>query len=289
MEIIEIENFWQQAIEDLLNSKIDADKLNILARQTHDSIRRIDIYESYKKRAFKAVNEKQNFIDTSIPFVLAQRADLSQINKVWVLYIATYFGKSSISKWELFNRATFDKKRSIMLFENIQKDLSKYINYLSSFNFFDGCTYSNHRKFTAKRLTGEKGVFGSMEYFVKNIDQYSVENKMDFHTMYKLAEKIPNFGRLAAFDFSSSLVKCGLNIEEPQSMYAEHSTGPLDAIDLLVRLTNQKYSRNDKFKLCSDLMRWFQENSNIFMIGQVLEDALCNWNKNTSKYIKYRG
>ncbi len=289
MEIIDLENLWKQAIEDLLNSKIDANKLNILARQTNDSIRRIEIYESYKRRALQAVNEKQDFIHTSIPYVLAQRSDLSQINKVWVLYIATYFGKSSKSKWELFNRATFDNKRSIMLFENIQQDLSKYLNYLSSFNFFDGCTYSNHRKFTTKRLTGEKGVFGSMEYFVKNVDQYSVENKMDFHSMYKLAEKIPNFGRLAAFDFSSSLVKCGLNIEEPQSMYAEHSTGPLDAIDLLLRLTNHKSSSNAKFKLCSDLMRWFQENTNIFMTGQVLEDALCNWNKNTAAYIKYIG
>lgn len=289
MEIIDIEILWKQAIECLLDSKIDANKLNILARQTNDSIRRIDIYESYKKRALQAVNEKQDFIHTSIPFVLAQRTDLSQINKVWVLYIATYFGKSSKSKWELFNRATFDNNRSIMLFENIQKDLDKYFKYLYSFDFFDGCTYSNHRKFTAKRMTGEKGVFGSMEYFVKNIDQYSVDNKMDFHSMYKLAEKIPNFGRLAAFDFSSSLVKCGLNIEEPNSMYAEHSTGPLDAIDLLLRLTNNKSSSNEKYKLCTDLMRWFEDNTYIFMAGQVLEDALCNWNKNTSKYYKYTG
>jgi Alpha-glutamyl/putrescinyl thymine pyrophosphorylase clade 3 len=289
MKIIEIENLWKRAIADLLRSEIHANKLNILAKQTNDSIRRIDIYESYKKRALQAVNKKLDFIHTSIPFVLAQRSDLSQINKVWVLYIATYFGKSNKSKWELFNRATFDNGASIMLFENIQKDLNNYFKYLSSFNFFDGCTYSNHRKFTAKRLTGENGVFVSMEYFVRNIDQYSVENNMDFHSMYKLAEKIPNFGRLAAFDFSSSLVKCGLNIEEPQSMYAEHSTGPLNAIDLLLRLTKHKSSSNAKFKLCSDLMKWFQENTKIFMTGQVLEDALCNWNKNTSKYIKYSG
>lgn len=289
MEIIDMENLWKQAIEYLLDSEINANKLTILARQTNDSIRRISIYESYKKRALQAVSGKQNFIHTSIPFVLAQRGDLSQINKVWVLYIATYFGKSSKSNWELFNRATFDNNKSIMLFEDIRKDLNKYFTYLSSFNFFDGCAYSNHRKFTAKRLNGQKGVFESMEYIVENIDQYSVENKMDFDSMYKLAQKIPNFGRLAAFDFSCSLVKCGLIVEEPQSMYGEHSTGPLNAIGLLLKLTNNSSSLEAKLRLCSDLMQWFQNNSNIFMVGQVLEDAICNWQKNTSYYIQYRG
>lgn len=289
MKIIEIENLWKQAIEDLLDSEIDANELNILARQTHDSIRRIEIYEAYKKRATRATYEKLDFHHTSIPFVLAQRSDLSLINRLWVLFVATYFGKSNKSKWELFNRATFDNNGSIILFENIQKDLNKYFEHLSSFDFFEGCTYSNHRKFTPKRLNGQKGVFESMEYIVENIDQYSVENKMDFDSMYKLAQKTPNFGRLAAFDFSSSLVKCGLNIEEPQSMYAEHSTGPLNAVGLLLRLTNKSTLLTEKLRICSSLMKWFQENTDIFMVGQVLEDAICNWQKNTTQYILYHG
>src|SRR5947208_974420 len=118
MEIIEIENLWKRAIEDLLRSEIDANKLNILARQTNDSIRRIEIYEIYKKRATEASNKKLDFIHTSIPFVLAQRPELSQINSLWILYTATYFGKSNKSKWELFNRATFHTNGSIILFEN---------------------------------------------------------------------------------------------------------------------------------------------------------------------------
>lgn len=289
MKIIEIENFWKRAIEDLLRSEIDAKQLNILARQTNDSIRRIEIYDTYKKRATQATNKKLDFNHTSIPFVLAQRPDLSHINKLWILYTATYFGRSNKSKWELFKRATFRTNGSIMLFEDIEKTPEKYFKYLSSFDFFDGCSYSNHRKFTAKRLTGDKGVFQSMEYLVKNSNQYSVEKKMDFHSMYKLAQKIPNFGRLAAFDFSSTLVKCGLNIEEPQSMYAENSTGPLDGLGLLLRVTKNDSSYNAKIKLSSDLMNWFIENTRIFMTGQVLEDAICNWQKNTSSFVRYSG
>jgi hypothetical protein len=289
MTIIEIENLWQQAISDLLNARLDANTLNTLARQTNDSIRRIEIYRTYKERAIHAVSKKLDFYHTSIPFVLAQRSDLSQNNRLWILYLATYFGKSNQSGWELFNRATFDSNKSLMLFQDIQKDLDEYFRHLSSFDFFDGCSYSNHRKFTAKRLTGEKGVFESMEYFVENINQYSFEHRMDFHSIYKAAQKIPNFGRLAAFDFSSSLVKCGFNVAEPESMYGENSTGPLNAIGLLLRLTNSDSSSKAKFQLCVDLMKWFQENSNIFMVGQVLEDAICNWQKNPSTYTWYKG
>ena len=289
MTVIEIENLWQRAISDLLNATIDANTLNTLARQTNDSIRRIEIYRSYRERAIHAVNKGLDFNHTSIPFVLAQRSDLSQNNRLWILYLAIYFGKSNQSGWELFNRATFDRKKSIMLFQDIQKDLDKYFRYLASFDFFEGCSYSNHRKFTAKRLTGEKGVFESMEYFAENINQYSFEHRNDFHSIYKTAQKIPNFGRLAAFDFASSLVKCGFDIAEPESMYGENSTGPLNAISLLLRLTNGDSSQKAKLQLCSDLMEWFQKNSNIFMVGQVLEDAVCNWQKNSSTYIGYKG
>ena len=289
MTIIEIEKLWRQAISDLLNATIDAKTLNTLARQTNDSIRRIELYKSYRERAIHAVNKGLDFNHTSIPFVLAQRSDLSQNNRLWILYLATYFGKSNQSGWELFKRATFDRKKSIMLFQDIQKDRDEYFRCLASFDFFDGCSYSNHRKFTAKRLTGEKGVFESMEYFVKNINQYSFGYRIDFHSIYKGAQKIPNFGRLGAFDFASSLVKCGFDVAEPESMYGENSTGPLNAIGLLLRLTNGDSSQKAKLQLCSDLMEWFQKNSNIFMVGQVLEDAVCNWQKNPSTYIWYRG
>ncbi|MDL5514605.1 hypothetical protein QSE00_22525 [Arenibacter sp. M-2] len=289
MDIDEIEILWGKAIKELLGSKLDGNTLSILAKQTYDSIRRIEIYKSYKLRAANAVKENKDFIHTSNPFVLAQRLDLNLHNRLWVLYLATYFGKSNRSKWTLFNRATFDHKNSIILFDEIKLDINKYFKYLSDFDFFEGSAYSNHRKYTAKNLNGDKGVFKSMEYFANNIEQYHSNKQMKFHELYLLSQKIPNFGRLASFDFSSSLVKCGFNVKEPESMYADHSTGPLQAIGLILRLTNNDTSANSKKKLSSDLVKWFSKSSDIFMIGQVLEDAICNWQKDTRKYIRYTG
>lgn len=289
MKIEELEKLWSNAIKEVLGKQIDGNQLNILAKQTFDSIRRIQIYETYKIKALQAAQEKRPFIYTSNPFVLAQRSDLNLQNRAWIIYLATYFGKSNKSKWSLFNRAAFHKDQSIIGFDQIQSDLDNYFKYLSSFDFFQDCTYSNHRKYTAKKLLGSKGLFRSMEFLVNNVELYSSKDEMEFHEMYLLSQKIPNFGRLGGFDFTSSLVKCSFNIKEPKSMYADHSTGPLQALEVLLKLTNNNSSLASQKQLSSDLMEWFLKNSKIFMSGQVLEDAICNWQKNTRQYIRYTG
>ncbi len=289
MKISELEILWNKALIEVLDKQIDGNELNILAAQTFDSIRRIQIYDTYRLKSQQAVQAKETFIHTSNPFVLAQRSDLNLLNRTWIIYLATYFGKSNKSHWELFNRASFRQDQSLIKFDEIQADLDNYFNYLLSFEFFDSCSYSNHRKYTAKRLTGDKGLFRSMEYFVNNIYNYSTGNKMEFHEMYVLSQKIPNFGRLGGFDFTSALVKCRLNVKEPKSMYANHSTGPLQGLELLLKLTNNNASKSSQIQLSFDLMDWFFKNSKIFMVGQVLEDAICNWQKNTKRYIRYIG
>jgi hypothetical protein len=289
MDITELEKLWSKALIAILHEQIDSNELNILARQTFDSIRRIQIYDTYRLRAQKAVQSKETFIHTSNPFVLAQRSDLSLPNRIWIIYLATYFGKSNKSHWELFNRACFRQDQSLIKFEKIEEDLDDYFNYLLSFEFFEGCSYSNHRKYIAKKFMGDKGLFRSIEYLVNHIHSYSSDNEMKFHEMYLLSQKIPNFGRLGGFDFTSALVKCRLNVKEPKSMYANHSSGPLQGLKLLLKLTKNNISKASQVQLSLDLMDWFFDNSKIFMVGQVLEDAICNWQKNTVKYIRYTG
>lgn len=289
MDINQLELLWTEAIEKILGNKISSKHLNVLAKQTFDSIRRIKIYEAYHTRAIQAVAENKSFKHTSNPFILAQRSDLSVHTRLWIVYLATYFGKSDKSSWTLFERAAFDQNKSLITFEQIKADPDGYYQYLLSFNFFENCKYSNHRKFTAKNLLGDKGFFKSVQYIIDNIEIYTPEEKIDFHTMYQLSQRIPNFGRLAKFDFTSSLVKCGFNVKEPESMYAENSTGPLQGLKLLLNLTNNENSKASQIRLSYELVEWFLQNSEIFMVGQVLEDSICNWQKDTTNYIRYRG
>lgn len=290
MTVEEIEKLWQNALMEILGKSLNKKTLETLSKQTNDSIRRISIYRNYKDRADNAVKDKIPFSHTSNPFVLAQRNDLSTSTKVWIIFLATYFGKSDTSGWKLFNRAAFDGNYELISFEKVVKDVNKYFNYLQSFDFFEGTKYSNHRKYTKKSLLGEKGVFNSMDYITNNIKDFTQKDRLSFNDAYLRSQKIPSFGRLSAFDFTSSLVKCSLNVEEPKSMYAENSTGPMQALKLILDLTKSiNTSRDARIKLSYDLVRFFEENSDIFMTGQVLEDAICNWQKKPDEYRYFRG
>lgn len=288
MKITELKIVWDKAIRDVLSAKIDSEKIYVLAEQTYDSIRRIEIYKVYKTKAEKAAKNKFSLLTTFTPFILAQRPDITLQDRYWVLYLATYFGKSSKSKWELFKRAAFNGDNFIC-FNSILQDPQLYFSYLSSFDFFENCSYSNHRKFTPKNLAKENGLFKSMRYFIDNIGTFAVDYKREFHELYLLSQKIPSFARLAAFDYATTLVKCGLNIGEPKSMYVSGSTGPLRGLKLMLELSQNDTANTSPYRLSENLMEWFTKHTNIFMAAQVLEDAICNWQKNPARYIKYFG
>lgn len=137
MEIRDLKILWNKAIRELLEASLDGGVLSVLARQSYDSIRRIDIYKTYKIRAAEGVKNELPYFHTSNPFVLAQRTDLSVENRIWIIYLATYFGKSNASGWDLFDRAAFDQDKSFIKFEQINSDTEKYFNYLESFDFFE--------------------------------------------------------------------------------------------------------------------------------------------------------
>ncbi len=207
MKLNDIEYLWSNAINDLLEFEFSGKVINCLARQTVDSIRRINIYSAYMERAETAENRGLSYYSTCNPFTLAQRNSLSLQTRVWVIYLATYFGKSDTSKWKLFNNAAFKNDKNLIQFDYITKNKKEYFEYLRLLDFFKNSKYSNHRKFTKKSLDGEKGVFSSFEFMIDNIEIFTLTVKYSYDTIYQRALHIPNFGRMAAFDFTSSLCK----------------------------------------------------------------------------------
>ncbi len=290
MNFSRLNELWKSAIYDLFNLTFEDDVINTLCYQTIDSIRRISIYKKYAEKAKNAEELNLPFYYTSNPFTLSQRSSLNIGSKVWYIYLATYFGKSNKSKWKLFYKAAFRKDETLIRVEEILASREQYYSHLSNIDLFENADYSNHRKFTKKSLVGEKGVINSMDYFLDNLDDYSHAKPIDFNIIYNNALKIPNFGRLAAFDFTSSLCKCNLNVKDPISMYHHNSSGPLRALkDFLILADCKDLSKSAQIKLGDDLLYWFFQHSDIEIVAQVLEDAICNWQKSPRHYQRYFG
>ena len=290
MTLTQIKHLWTRVIAEILNSEFQEPIIDCLSRQMIDSIRRVLIFRTYLERAEKAEIENLPYFHTSNPFTLAQRSSLSLDSRIWHNYVATYFGKSNKSKWMLFNRATFREDKSLITFEDILDNPEEYFEYLRSISFFDNSSYSNHRKYTKKSLEGDKGVFLSFYYVMENIHLFKAETVSAFDVIYRNSLSIPNFGRMAAFDFSCNLCKCGLNVLEPESMYQRYSTGPLSALRNLLTLADvPNPDKNFQVSFGDDLLTWFDDNSNIYMLAQVLEDTICNWQKSPLNHIRYFG
>lgn len=93
-----------------------------------------------------------------------------------------------------------------------------------------------------------------------------------------------SFGRTAKFDYLTMLAKLNLANIEADSAYLKNATGPLRGARLL--FSGRIVSNISANKLDQDLICLSQ----YLGVGmQVIEDALCNWQKSPNRHIRFRG
>jgi hypothetical protein len=95
---------------------------------------------------------------------------------------------------------------------------------------------------------------------------------------------VRRFGRTARFDYLAMVGKLGLAQIEPGSAYIQGSTGPVVGARLLFG------GRKNADLSALYLDQWLVEIDAELNVGmQVLEDALCNWQKSPVKFDRFRG
>ena len=101
-----------------------------------------------------------------------------------------------------------------------------------------------------------------------------------FRELYRTMDGIASFGRTARFDYLTMIGKLRLAPIEPDSTYMQSSTGPLRGARLLFGVQASP----------AQLDQWLIKLDARLGVGmQVLEDALCNWQKSPKEFIPFRG
>jgi hypothetical protein len=97
-------------------------------------------------------------------------------------------------------------------------------------------------------------------------------------------ESVYRFGRLGKFDYLTMLGKLALAPVEPGSAYMTGATGPVAGARLL-------FSGDPKADLSALWLdaRLVDLDAYLGVGMQVLEDALCNWQKNPTRFRRFRG
>jgi hypothetical protein len=127
------------------------------------------------------------------------------------------------------------------------------------------------------------GANGHERFFADTIRRAGNDPHVIFDTLYR-EMSVVSFGRLAKFDYLALLGRFRIAPISAGSAYLDGATGPARGAHLLFD------GRFDAPTSNSDLQREIDALDDHLQVGmQVMEDALCNWQKSPLRFVHFTG
>lgn len=219
----------------------------------------------------------------------------------WLVFLATHFGKNKRTGWELV-RNTYGAFNNPVFWDWVTTSTSKggFRTWLSHNQTALKATgnFSNHRKYQSIDAMSATGTGEAIESYIRWVgtDHQTMINQMIttvgnnprdlFEGLYNSMNAVASFGRTARFDYLTMVGKLQLAPIEPGHTYMTGATGPKSGARLLFG-GSKSASINEKV-LDTSLLS-LENHLGLYFGMQVLEDALCNWQKSPSKYVHFSG
>lgn len=274
-----------------------------LLEQLVESIRRVDYVGAIASRNISAnrINPDSNYFDPIRAAVLnAQAGNFEEAS--WLVFLATHFGKASRTGWlltkDVYGALGAGFNWTWPLVSTQPLNMSQWIANNHAELRSGGRRFGNHRKYetldpSKSNSTGEViesyvnwvMQHGShMNLFTNALAQSGGNPRVAFGILYKTMGAVKRFGRTGKFDYLTMIAKVGISTIAADSTYMAEATGPLRGARLLFGgATSANIS-------AAELEQKIQQLDAVLCVGmQVLEDALCNWQKSPGQFIKFRG
>jgi hypothetical protein len=312
-------DFWNslesRVVETLENRERDglirglgtADRRVALAKQIVQSYRRIQYVDIMKARGVSRAsrdssNELFDPLKASIAFMQENRLDESY----WLVFYFVHFGKNLRGGWryarEVYNALGKSDPWNWEKTSNDPKAFRKWLrdnqNGLKRKGVPGG--FGNHRKYQSLDAVANDQTGAAFESYVEWIgDSKSHEKRFNeilqhsnddagsrFDALFRSMSAVSSFGRMAKFDYLCMIGKLGLLEIEPACVYIDTATGPKAGGKLLFGGSSEATRSNSQLeKEYADLADSLQ----LPFCMQILEDAICNWQKNPDSYKPFRG
>ncbi len=216
---------------------------------------------------------------------------------VWLVFLATHFGKHPASGWRRLRDVYSGLGSGIWTWERISRDPAAFRSWLQANWHSIGGRFGNHRKYESLKPDSTAGAAAVFESYIDWIGPgHSHGTRFadlvraggnDPHSIFDYFfndMRVARFGRLGKFDFLALLGRLGLAPISPGSAYLLGATGPLRGARLL-------FGGSSTAGLSEETLEgWLLELDAELNVGmQVMEDALCNWQKSPTKFVHFRG
>jgi len=217
----------------------------------------------------------------------------------WLIYLATHFGKHKDDGWNLtedfygrfgqegvwdWNAASQEPLAISRWLDVVYPDVTRAGR---------SRRFGNHRKFETLK-PGPKGTGHALETYICWIAQYGSHQALITHAhnsvgqnpkevyayLYKELDRVVKLGRLGKFDLLCNLSNLQVAPISPDQAYIAESTGPKAGAKALF---GQELGIGNLENACAKLAEHLE------VSPQVIEDALCNWQKSPERYVYFRG
>jgi len=221
----------------------------------------------------------------------------------WLIFLFVHFGKSRRTGWRLA-RDVYGSLNGDITWDwaRVSADPKKFRQWLATHQAIlsgGDCIarrFGNHRKYQSLDARSKTGTGAAVESYVKWVRPYGTHQNLmqqarrqsdndprkTFRYLYCSMKAVTSFGRTARFDYLTMVGKLGLTQIEPDSTYMQGATGPVNGARLL-------FGRNMSRAALDKLLVQLESSLHLNFGMQVLEDALCNWQKNPDKFVPFRG
>ncbi|MBI3365988.1 MAG: hypothetical protein HY033_13925 [Ignavibacteriae bacterium] len=283
----------------------DSARREALIEQLLESIHRVKYVSAISTRNLSGLraDPNSNLFDPLKAAILHQHQ--GNIDEAfWLVFLFVHFGKHARAGWR-YAREVYGRLGDAVRWDwaNTSASTSGFREWLDAHQAElkrEGVPrgFGNHRKYESLDAYSPRGTGATVETYVNWVGppqthlnlveqayaQAGSNPRKAFDNLYQSMHVVASFGRTARFDYLTMVGKLGLAPIEPGSTYMRSSTGPLDGAQLL-------FGGEKKAPLsASDLDSWLVELGSQLQVGmQVLEDALCNWQKSPEKFVRFRG
>jgi len=276
-------------------------KRGVLLEQLVESVRRVKFIAVLRTRDLseRRTDPDDELFDPLRAAILHQRrGDIEEA--FWLVLLSVHFGRNARGGWryarEVYGRLgdgnRWDWARTSADPQAFRAWLNAHLVNLKREGTPGG--FGNHRKYQSLDAYSPTGTGAAVESYVnwvgpprthqelmtQALQRAGGNGRKAFDDLYRSMHTVASFGRMARFDYLTMLGKLHLAPIRPGSAYLQGSSGPLQGARLLF---GRKVSG-------LELDRWLIQLDKELKVGmQVLEDALCNWQKSPNKFKPFRG
>lgn len=281
---------------------VGAGRRDALIEQLVASVRRTLYFQDIRSRPSGApvADPSDDAFDALRAAALQERA-ANRDEAFWLVFLFVHFGKNRRSGWHLiadvYGRLGSGSRWS---WDAVTNDVDGFRQWLDNNgaairSLHPHRSFGNHRKYESLGGWSDNGTGAVVASYVNWVgtaghDARIAEITADattavesFEALYRSVGKVHRFGRTGALDYCATLAKLALVTFGPNSACLAGSTGPLKGARLLFSQPGQTLGPAALEALLIPLR------AELDVGFDVLEDALCNWQKSPGRFKPFRG